>query len=124
MCGKIIIDDKEYYNIGEASQITLVPKYTLRYWEKQFGLLGPVRKSNGIRKYSKEDIDAIFKIKELLYKKRYSIEGASKYLKGEKRRKLAEGQKEFDIDIEKTSDSKILRNIKEELRSIIKILKG
>jgi Predicted transcriptional regulators len=117
------IPDKEYFSIGEVSQITQVPKHTLRYWENEFKLLRPVRKSSGQRRYHKEDVELVFKIKDLLYNKRYTIEGVKKYLTGGKRKKLTDLQSDLNLDIEHLPDSKILREIKEELKQILKFLK-
>lgn len=117
------IPDKQYFTIGEISRITQVPQYTLRYWENEFKLLRPARKSSGQRRYHKEDVELVFKIKDLLYNKKYTIEGAKKYLTGGKRRKLTDPQTDLNLDIEHLPDSKILREIKEELKQILKLLK-
>ncbi len=117
------IPDKEYFTIGEVSQITQVPKYTLRYWESEFKLLRPIRKSSGRRLYQKEDIELIFNIKDLLYNKRYTIEGVKKYFTAGKRRKLTDLQTNMNLDIEHLPDSKVLREIKEELKQVMKLLK-
>lgn len=117
------IPDKQYFTIGEISRITQVPQYTLRYWENEFKLLRPVRKSSGQRRYHKEDVELVFKIKDLLYNKRYTIEGVKKCLTGGKRRKLTDLQTDLNLDIEHLPDSKILREIKEELKQILKLLK-
>jgi len=114
------IPDKEYFSIGEVFQITQVPKHTLRYWENEFKLLRPVRKSSGQRRYRKEDLELVFKIKDLLYNKRYTIEGVKKYLLADKRRK----QRDLPgIELEHTPDSQVLRELKEELKQILKLLK-
>lgn len=117
------IPDKQYFTIGEVSRITQVPQYTLRYWENEFKLLRPVRKSSGQRRYHKEDVELVFKIKDLLYNKRYTIEGVKKCLIGGKRRKLTDLQTDLNLDIEHLPDSKFLREIKEELKQILKLLK-
>ncbi|AKL97916.1 MerR family transcriptional regulator [Endomicrobium proavitum] len=114
------IPDKEYFSIGEVSQITQVVKHTLRYWESEFKLLRPARKSSGQRRYRKEDLELVFKIKDLLYNKRYTIEGVKKYLLADKRKK------QIDLpgtETEHSPDSKILRELKEELKQILKLLK-
>ncbi|MDR1434774.1 MerR family transcriptional regulator [Candidatus Endomicrobiellum devescovinae] len=117
------IPDKEYFSIGEVSQITLVPKHTLRYWESEFNLLRPVRKSSGRRKYRKEDVELVFKIKDLLYNQKYSIEGAKKYLIGDKRKKRKDTQDTLELNLERIPDSEFLQNIKDELKYILKLLK-
>ena len=56
------IPDKQYFTIGEISRITQVPQYTLRYWENEFKLLRPARKSSGQRRYHKEDVELVIEI--------------------------------------------------------------
>jgi DNA-binding transcriptional MerR regulator len=117
------IPDKEYFSIGEVSQITLVAKHTLRYWENEFSLLRPVRKASGRRKYCREEVGLVFKIKDLLYNQKYSIKGVKKYLIGDKRKKLCHGQGSLEFDVAHAPDSKFLQNIKDELNHILKLLK-
>lgn len=53
--------------IDQASRLTGVPKATLRIWEKSFdGFLKPARTESNRREYSKEDLDRITTIKQLL----------------------------------------------------------
>jgi DNA-binding transcriptional MerR regulator len=101
----------------------MIQKHTLRYWESEFKLLRPIRKSSGQRIYRKEEVELIFKIKDLLYNKRYTINGAKKYLIGDKRKKLTDLQTDLKLDLEHLPDSKFLRNIKEELKNILKLLR-
>jgi DNA-binding transcriptional MerR regulator len=115
--------DKEYFTIGELAQITSVAKHTLRYWESEFKLLHTVRKSSGQRRYRKEEVELVFKIKDLLYNKRYTIKGAKKYLIAGKRKKLTDLQEDFNLSFEHLPDSKFLLDIKEELKSILKLLR-
>jgi DNA-binding transcriptional MerR regulator len=68
------------YTIGEVSEATGVKSYILRYWEKEFPFLQPVKNKAGHRLYSERDIQIVRSIKELLYEKGYSISGAKKVL--------------------------------------------
>ena len=82
----IELPEKKYFSIGEASRMTGVKQYVLRYWESQFRLVRPSRRESGQRKYTQEDINTILRVRELLYEKRYTIEGAKKYLLDEKKK--------------------------------------
>jgi DNA-binding transcriptional MerR regulator len=115
------IPDKEYFTIGELSQITLVPKHTLRYWESEFKLLRPVRKSTGHKKYRKEDVEIVFKIKDLLYNQRYTMEGVKKCLMRDKRKKSISSSE--DAYLTHMPDSEFLINIKDELKHLLKLFK-
>jgi len=116
--------DKEFFTISEVSQVTHVPKHTLRYWENEFKLLHPIRKKSRHRKYCKEEIELVFKIKDLLYNKRYTIEGAKKCLVGERRKKNTDLRTNSNLNFGSTIDNKFLGNLKDELKNILKVLKN
>lgn len=79
--------NKEYYTIGEVSQIVGVQQHVLRNWEKEIGLLSPKKKDSGHRLYTKKDLEIALRIKELLYDELYTIKGAKKRLWHELKRK-------------------------------------
>lgn len=68
--------NKQYYIISEVANIFKVKPSKIRYWESQFPHLAPKRKSSGIRKYTKEDIEKIRVLVELIDEKGLTIEGA------------------------------------------------
>lgn len=73
--------EKLFYRISEVSEITGVKAHVLRYWEKEFSVVKPVKNKGGRRLYRKKDIEAILKIKKLLYDMKYTIAGAKKAIK-------------------------------------------
>lgn len=75
------IPDKLYFKIGEVTEITDLAAYVLRFWESEFNVISPKRTESGQRLYRKTDIESILKIKYLLYEKKFTIEGAKKFLK-------------------------------------------
>ena len=89
-----VIPDKLYFRIGEVSRICRLPAYVLRFWETEFSSLGPKKSGKGHRLYRRKDVELVLEIKRLLYEKRFTIEGARKYLESRPREaglKLAEG---------------------------------
>jgi DNA-binding transcriptional MerR regulator len=116
--------DKEFFTIGEISQITLVSKHVLRYWEKKFNLLRPIRKNSGQRRYCTNDVELIFKIKDLLYNKKYTIHGAKKYLIGDKRKKNINQKTDLNLCLDHVPDSNFLKDLKYELKNILDLLKN
>lgn len=74
------IPDKLFYRIGEVSRIAGVQTSVLRFWESEFPRIKPRRTDSGQRIYSRKDLDLILTIKELLYKKKFTIKGARQYL--------------------------------------------
>ncbi len=79
--GAVEIPDKFYFKIGEVSEIAGVPAYVIRFWETAFRQIRPKRTETGQRLYRKQDVSLILRIKALLHEKRFTIEGARKYLK-------------------------------------------
>jgi DNA-binding transcriptional MerR regulator len=76
----IKIPDKLYFKIGEVSKISGLPSHVLRFWESEFKRIKPRRTAAGQRSYTKKDIETILKVKHLLYDKKFTLEGARKYL--------------------------------------------
>lgn len=74
------IPDKLYFRIGEVSRLAGIKPYVLRFWETEFSALGPKKSGKGHRLYRRKDVELVLEIKRLLYEKRYTIEGARKYL--------------------------------------------
>ena len=70
------IPDKLYFKIGEVSEILGVEAYVLRYWESEFPQLSPKKSGTGHRLYRRKDVELLLRIKQLLYEKRFTIEGA------------------------------------------------
>jgi DNA-binding transcriptional MerR regulator len=95
------IPERVFYRIKEVCTLTGLKPHILRYWEQEFRNIRPVKSSKGQRLYTKKDLDAIFTIKKLLYEKRFTIDGARKYLNTQKT---------------------LFVEIKEDLREIVKIL--
>lgn len=67
---------KEYYSIGEVSELAGLPPHVLRYWESQFPVLNPSKNRSGNRAYQRKEIKLILLVKHLLYEEKYTVEGA------------------------------------------------
>jgi DNA-binding transcriptional MerR regulator len=74
------IPDKLYFRIGEVAGLLGVEPYVLRYWESEFPTLAPKKSGTGHRLYRRKDVELLFRIKHLLYEKRFTIEGARQTL--------------------------------------------
>jgi DNA-binding transcriptional MerR regulator len=74
------IPDKLYFRIGEVSRLVGVEPYVLRYWETEFPALAPKKSASGQRMYRRKDVELLLEIKRLLREKRYTLEGARRYL--------------------------------------------
>src|ERR1700681_3481654 len=74
------IPDKLYFRIGDVARLAGIKPYVLRFWESEFSMLGPKKSGTGHRLYRRKDVEQVLEIKQLLYEKRYTIEGARKFL--------------------------------------------
>ena len=52
-------DLKLYYSIGEVSEMYDINATTLRFWEKEFPMIQPRKVGRNIRQYTKQDIEII-----------------------------------------------------------------
>jgi DNA-binding transcriptional MerR regulator len=74
------IPNKLYFRIGDVAKLAGIKPYVLRFWETEFPGLGPKKSGTGHRLYRRKDVELVLEIKRLLYEKRYTIEGARKFL--------------------------------------------
>ena len=121
------IPDKLYFRIGDVSRLAGIKPYVLRFWESEFPGLGPKKSGTGHRLYRRKDVELVLEIKRLLYEKRYTIEGARKFLaakvKGEPKPSAAAlkaARSQPKLFAEPTVE---FDKIKKELHAILDILK-
>lgn len=69
---------KKYFKIGEAAEIIGVPASTLRFWEKSFPQIKPMKNKKGDRIYSSKDIDILKEIHYLSHNKGVRLANVSK----------------------------------------------
>jgi len=141
----IAIPEKQYFKIGEVSEILDVEPYVLRYWESEFKILKPTRTRARQRLYHKRDLELLMEIKHLLYDEKFTIAGAKKRLqemkklssaekkakKPAKNAKVREELESVDTMVENsgpesqpTGYREILMEIKKELKELRAILEG
>lgn len=75
------IPDKLAFKIGEVAELLGVKPYVLRYWETEFEVLKPKKSKHNQRMYERKDVENLMLIRKLLYRDRFSIEGARSALK-------------------------------------------
>lgn len=78
---QIDILEKQFYRIGEVSDLTGIKPHVLRYWESEFPVLAPPKSRAQQRLYRKQDIETVLLLKRLLYEEGYTIAGARTKLK-------------------------------------------
>ena len=101
--------EKLYYSISEVAEKFNVNASLIRYWEKEFDLIKPQKNKKGDRFFTQKDIDNFSIIYHLVKENGFTIEGAKKKLKENKKDTLNNAEvinrlkkiKEFLIEVEK-----------------------
>lgn len=73
-CTAMVLERR--YKIGEAAQLLGIKPFVLRYWETEFPQLVPARTASGQRYYTDSHLTLVRRIKDLLYERGLTIEGA------------------------------------------------
>ena len=133
------VPDKLYFRIGEVARLAGIKPYVLRFWETEFPALDPKKSGTGHRLYRRKDVQLVLEIKRLLYEKRFTIEGARKFL--DARSKTADSSAPAAAAVSKKSPgnqasqpkavqagffdipSPLLETVRNELREIVELLK-
>lgn len=68
--------------IGEVSNALNIRQHVLRYWEEQFPMLRPVKRSGGRRYYRPEDVRLLATIDRLVHREGYTLRGAKLAIEG------------------------------------------
>jgi DNA-binding transcriptional MerR regulator len=80
-----VLFSKQYYTMGEVSEMFRVNQSLLRFWETEFDLLQPKKNKKGDRYFRPVDIKNLHLIYHLLRQKKYTIEGAKDFLRKNKK---------------------------------------
>jgi DNA-binding transcriptional MerR regulator len=109
-----------FRTIGEVAKLLGIRQHVLRYWEDQFPMLRPVKRSGGRRYYRPEDVRLVRTIDRLVHGEGYTLRGARQAIEAEgKAGKVAiplpsAGESQPSVDISLPSS----RSILPELRAI------
>jgi DNA-binding transcriptional MerR regulator len=116
------IPDKLYFKIGEVCKITNVEPYILRYWESEFKLIKPYRTKSNQRLYRKKDVEAVLKIRKMLYDQKFTIAGAKKKLKETIPQQKALQQKQLSLNLPDKRYTTAIKDIASELTQLSNML--
>ncbi len=123
-----------FRSIAEVTEDLGIAPHVLRFWETKFTQINPMKTKSSRRYYRPDDVAILELIKELLYERRYTIEGVQKLFKNRTIKDIlgTEIQKDIFADIEnlkeptslsvdETINKAILglNKIKEDLRNLI-----
>jgi len=68
------------YSVSEVEKLLRVKAHVIRYWEKEVPLIQPEKNKYGRRIYRDRDLQIFFRLKYLLYERRFTLEGAKEQL--------------------------------------------
>lgn len=127
-----------FRSIAEVTEDLDIAPHVLRFWETKFTQIKPMKTKSSRRYYRPDDVELLALIKELLYNRRYTIEGVQKLFKNRSLKDIlgTEIQRDFFEEDVVNSDSSIddklqdtvkeavsqLQNIKNELLEIAKAI--
>ena len=116
-----------FRSIAEVTEDLGVAPHVLRFWETKFTHIKPMKTKSSRRYYRPDDVELLSLIKELLYTRRYTIEGVQKLFKNRSLKDIlgTEIQKDFfeeDLIAPAEADSAIsddiIKNAITELQTI------
>lgn len=108
-------DLKQYYSIAEVSEMFDLPASLLRYWEKEFPTINPKKGGNNVRMYTKDDIEEIRLINDLVKGRNMKLAAARELIQRNR-----EGAKNSsDLLLRLTTVREQLMDIKRSLDAIV-----
>ncbi|MEM9085425.1 MAG: MerR family transcriptional regulator [Pseudomonadota bacterium] len=81
-------DETALRTIGEVSEALDIKPHVLRYWEQQFSLLKPLKRSGGRRYYRPSDVALVERINQLVNEEGYTLKGAETVLRSARKSQL------------------------------------
>jgi len=86
-----------FRSIAEVTEDLGVAPHVLRFWETKFSQIKPMKTKSARRYYRPDDVELLALIKDLLYNRRYTIEGVQKLFKNRSLKDIlgTEIQKDF-----------------------------
>jgi len=76
-------DPEALRTIGEVAKALGIRQHVLRYWEEQFPMLKPLKRSGGRRYYRPEDVRMVESKDRRDHREGYTLKGAKKALQGQ-----------------------------------------
>lgn len=101
------------YTTGEVEALTGIKQHVLRYWEENIPGFTPRKDFTGRRCYSLREVELIFRLKHLVYEKKFTVEGAGKQLI------------EDAVTISRSGETlRLIRELRKELTDLYMAVKG
>ena len=75
---------KTFYSIGEVAKMFDVNTSLIRFWEKEFDIIKPIKSKKGNRQFTQQDVDNFYIIYHLVKERGFTLQGAKDKLKDNK----------------------------------------
>ncbi|NVO01876.1 MAG: MerR family transcriptional regulator [Bacteroidetes bacterium] len=75
---------KTFYSIGEVAKMFEVNTSLIRFWEKEFDIIKPIKSKKGNRQFTQQDVDNFYIIYHLVKERGFTLQGAKDKLKDNK----------------------------------------
>lgn len=110
-----------FRSIAEVTEDLGVAPHVLRFWETKFSQIKPMKTKSSRRYYRPDDVELLALIKELLYERRYTIEGVQKLFKNRSLKDIlgTEIQKDFFEDDETVPVTGVCDSAAQEIREAV-----
>lgn len=94
-----------FRTISEVAEDLALPQHVLRFWEKNFPQIRPLKRAGGRRYYRPNDVVLIRSIRQLLHDEGYTIRGVQRLLKEQGARGLRVGEPTAVLLLEDLGDA-------------------
>jgi len=109
-------DSKLYRPISVVAEVVGVKPHVLRYWETQFSMLRPKKNRAGNRMYRPDEVKLLFRIKDLLYDRRFTIAGAKRHLLDQRKEPAPQ---QVELVFGEAEKKLVLHEVKTELKQLL-----
>ncbi|MFC3097801.1 MerR family transcriptional regulator [Alteraurantiacibacter palmitatis] len=104
--------------IGEVAAALGIRQHILRYWEQQFPMLKPLKRSGGRRLYRPEDVALVATIDRLVNREGYTLKGARTVLEGKAQAPSADHRQENAADAAPSPATETVAEVRSRLRQL------
>ena len=119
-----MIPNKSNFKFQELTPITGVKPYVIRFWETEFDEISPVDSDSGQKIYARKDVEAILKIKKLLFVEKMTVLEAKIAIKGNPVEIEATAQGEVADVLKESGDVDFAKNMLISALQVIREIKS
>ena len=119
-----MIPNKSNFKFQELTPIPGVKPSVIRFWEPEFEDIAPVVSDSGQRLYARKDVEAIFKIKKLLFDEKMTIQEAKIAIKSREISIESKSTPSDDIDSGQSVEHPVLKETLINSLNLIKAIKS